>query len=267
MRFSGHQGACLEYGDSGAGTPLVLLHGSPGDGRAWGRVTRKLPEKYRIVKPDLPGHGASDALPPETPARAAAMAAAVGELIDAFDAPLWLGGHSYGGNVALHSAARAPGRFAGLMLFEPVMFGALALTGSDVELASVRRFFGAYVERVAAGAPDAVSGMIDFWFGAGAYDRLPAATAQYLREAAPRNALDVRDSLADAMTREELGAVRCPVLLVHGSASAPVARAIVEALAKLLPDARIEVLAGATHGMLDSHAAAVAELIAGFCGR
>lgn len=46
--------------EGGSGTPLVLLHG-PGEYAAkWMRVIPDLVSRYRVVAPDLPGHGTSE---------------------------------------------------------------------------------------------------------------------------------------------------------------------------------------------------------------
>ena len=47
-----------------------------------------------------------------------------------------------------------------------------------------------------------------------------------------------------------------------GATGREVVRSIARALVKLLPNARMEGLAGANHGMLDTHPEAVARLIA-----
>lgn len=47
------------YLEGGEGTPLVLLHG-PGESAVWWmRVIPELVKKYKIIVPDLPGHGSS----------------------------------------------------------------------------------------------------------------------------------------------------------------------------------------------------------------
>lgn len=47
------------YLEGGQGTPLVLLHG-PGESALWWmRVIPELVKKYKIIVPDLPGHGSS----------------------------------------------------------------------------------------------------------------------------------------------------------------------------------------------------------------
>src|ERR1041385_179905 len=107
-------GARVAFGDAGAGNALVLVHGSPAEGRAWGRVARHL-ANFRVLTPDLPGYGGSDEL--RNGAGTAAMARAVVAVIDAAAEPVWLAGPSYGGNVALHAALAARGRAKGPLLF------------------------------------------------------------------------------------------------------------------------------------------------------
>lgn len=56
-------GKKLSYREEGDGPPLVLVHGSPGEGRSWARVASHLKDRFRVVCPDLPGAGRSDELP------------------------------------------------------------------------------------------------------------------------------------------------------------------------------------------------------------
>ena len=39
------------------GPPVVLLHGAGMDGRLWAETARPLADEYRLVVPDLRGHG------------------------------------------------------------------------------------------------------------------------------------------------------------------------------------------------------------------
>ena len=50
--------AVLEGGD---GPPIVLLHGPAAYAAQWRRVIPDLVTTHRVIAPDLPGHGASDA--------------------------------------------------------------------------------------------------------------------------------------------------------------------------------------------------------------
>lgn len=56
--------------ETGQGTPVVLVHGFPGNARDWGRVAGTLAASHRVIQPDLLGFGQSakpasfeDALP------------------------------------------------------------------------------------------------------------------------------------------------------------------------------------------------------------
>lgn len=76
--------------EAGSGEPLLLLHGWGSDGGEWGQHVAPLAERYRVIVPDLPGHGRSPALPRTTPRTIAAVLAA--EL----DGPVVAVGHSMG---------------------------------------------------------------------------------------------------------------------------------------------------------------------------
>jgi len=52
-----------------------------------------------------------------------------------------------------------------------------------------------------------------------------------------------------------------PVIVAYGSESPSVAPSIAKALVRFLPQARLEAILGANHGMLDSHPEAVVNLI------
>ncbi len=51
--------ATVAYRDVGQGQPLVLLHGFGGNGSSWDPVAADLAREYRLIIPDLRGHGAS----------------------------------------------------------------------------------------------------------------------------------------------------------------------------------------------------------------
>jgi pimeloyl-ACP methyl ester carboxylesterase len=255
-------GRSLAYREEGSGPPLVLVHGSPGDSRSWGRVAPFLKHRFRLVMVDLPGYGASDAVPDQPTGRAALMGTAVARLAESCGQPVGLAAHSYGGVVALQAALQAKsGTVARLTLFEPVFVRGLELAG-DAILGSVTAHFDDYVGRVAKGEDGAVQRMVDFWFGSGAYQRMPEPVRGYLNANAGRNALDVRSSFSDTATVDQLAALDQPVLVAYGDKSPEVVRAIGRAVVKLLPNARMEAIAGANHAMLDFHSEAVARLIA-----
>ncbi len=52
----------LFYYEVGSGFPIVLLHGYLESNEVWSDFAVELSKKYRVICPDLPGHGKSEAL-------------------------------------------------------------------------------------------------------------------------------------------------------------------------------------------------------------
>lgn len=105
----------LHYTEQGSGTPLVLLHGFPFSSAIWREQITRLSDQYRVITPDLRGHGRSpitdDVYTMEL------LAADVIALLDtlAIDQAVVIG-HSMGGYVALALARIAPERLLALGL-------------------------------------------------------------------------------------------------------------------------------------------------------
>jgi lipase len=119
-----------EFG-SPNGIPLLALHGLTGHGARWRSLaTAHLPE-YRVIAPDLRGHGRSTPLPPWTLEQHAADVLAVIDDRELDAVPVLA--HSFGGNVALHLARLAPGRVSCLILLDPAvgLDPAFALENAD----------------------------------------------------------------------------------------------------------------------------------------
>lgn len=101
------------------GPEILALHGLTGHGRRWEALAREHLPDARIIAPDLRGHGRSPWTPPWS------IESHVTDLLGVLDAeatgPVLLVGHSYGGALALHLAARAPERVRGLVLLDPAI--------------------------------------------------------------------------------------------------------------------------------------------------
>ncbi len=102
---------------SGAGLPVVLLHGLFDDHRGWRDLPRRLVAAgHAVLALDLPGHGDSASAPDlETVLDRIAAALPSG--------PLRLIGHSLGGALAVRLAMRLGGRVDRLILSAPVGLG------------------------------------------------------------------------------------------------------------------------------------------------
>ena len=99
---------------------LLLLHSLGTDGRVWEPQAAALADSFRVIRPDLRGHGLSVATPgPGSIARLAQDALAVLDALGVGQAHV--GGLSIGGMVAQQLAAAAPGRVASLVLCDTAM--------------------------------------------------------------------------------------------------------------------------------------------------
>ena len=108
----------LAFARSGAGAPLVLLHGIGSSRQAWDPVIPALAGLFDVLAVDLPGFGDSGPLPPGTEPGPAALAAAVAGLLDELGiTDPHVAGNSLGGWVALELASIRP--VASLTLLSP----------------------------------------------------------------------------------------------------------------------------------------------------
>lgn len=96
----------LAYDRCGAGPTLVLLHPLGADRHVWGPVTARLAGERDVIAIDLPGFGESPILAGGKSPTPAALAAAVGDFLDALDLPdgYHVAGNSLGGWLALELA-------------------------------------------------------------------------------------------------------------------------------------------------------------------
>lgn len=102
------------YETVGEGAPIVCLHGAGMDGRLWAEQARPLADEYRLIVPDLRGHGRTGGSDREAYS-ITLFADDVRAFVDALDldTPVIVG-HSMGAFVGLVYAARHRDACAGL---------------------------------------------------------------------------------------------------------------------------------------------------------
>lgn len=114
-RFAEVKGVRMRYFVAGEGSPLVLVHGLGGAASNWTELAPLLLPRHRVLVPDLPGHGGSSALPGVSGLEPYAdRVAAVAEQEGLLPAPVV--GHSLGGMVVLRLALRRPDAVQALVL-------------------------------------------------------------------------------------------------------------------------------------------------------
>ena len=148
----------LNYSEAGQGTPVILLHGFPLSGAIWHEQQQRLSDRYRVITPDLRGHGRSPA-----PSGVYEMDLLARDVLALLDALLIkkavIMGHSMGGYVALAAWNLAPERFLALGLIA-------SQAGADTEEGRQGRY--KLANKVAAEGSSAVAAaMIPKLFAAG----------------------------------------------------------------------------------------------------
>jgi pimeloyl-ACP methyl ester carboxylesterase len=229
-------GTALRYDAAGAGPgTLVLVHEMGGTLESWDQVVPALARGRRVLRYDTRGAGQSEKI------RGAVtfdvMAADLVALLDALgiSGRVALAGCAVGGGIVLHTAARHPERVAALVAMGPA-------TG----VAAERR--AATIARAEAMERLGPAGVIEESFAASYPPEVRHDAEQYRRFRARWLANDsesygaIYRMLAGARIEEELGGIACPALLLAGIKDRLRPPALVEPLARAMPDARFQAL-------------------------
>ncbi len=234
----------LNYTDDGPGPVVVLLHGFPLDHSMWDYQRGSIGSIYRVICPDLRGHGKTAA--PEGIYTIDAMADDVIETIEALeiDEPFVLGGLSMGGYVALSIAVRYPTRLRGLMLMD-------TRAGADTpETARVREELARDVESTGSVA-SVVASMLPKLFAPTTHERRPDLVARMEEVMTRTPARAVAGALRGMAVRPdrtpELPQIAIPTLVLAGSDDQLISSEESRRLAASLPQARLVLVPEAGH--------------------
>jgi 3-oxoadipate enol-lactonase len=225
----------------GTGPDIVLLHGVGLDHTMWDRVVPALVGGHRVTTVDLRGHGAS---PPASPGTTLAdLAADVVELLDDLGADrVHLVGFSLGALVAEYVAAVRPDRVDTLSLVSSV-----ALRTPEERKAVVRR-----LDAARTGLAGTVVAAVERWFAESWRTEEPALVADVRRTMLandPTSYLACYTVFAngDQEVAPLLTRITAPTLAITGSDDPGSTPDMSHRLAEAIPDARVEVVAGARH--------------------
>ncbi|MET8578849.1 3-oxoadipate enol-lactonase [Streptomyces sp. NPDC005012] len=216
----------------------LLLGPSLGTSLAlWDAVAPELAATHRVIRWDLPGHGASPADRIGPGATVADLAGLVLELADGLGVERFAyAGVSLGGAVGLHLAIHHPERVSSLA----VICSSAHFNGArpwEERAAKVRRGGRAAMEEL-AGSADAR------WF-------TPGFTVERLvedhRAADPGAYAACCDALAAFDVRKLLGSVRVPTLLIAGRDDPATPPAHLREIADAVPGATLTEIPGASH--------------------
>jgi len=116
-------GVRIAYADSGEGSPIVLIHGTPSHSYIWRDVIPGLKRAgHRVLAFDLLGYGLSER-PPDRDTSVASQARMLERLLDTWQIDrAGIVGHDIGGATAMIFATRIPHRILKLALIDTVSY-------------------------------------------------------------------------------------------------------------------------------------------------
>ena len=230
----------IAYDDAGAGgpaAPVVLLHPFPFDRRYWAATAAALAPAYRVITLDARGFGEAAA---SGPFEIADLADDLAALLDALGvAAVTVVGLSMGGYTALAFAQRHPARLAALVLSDtraaadsPETRRAREDARALIESSGTSTYLDRSLPRLLA--PDAPPALL--------------ARARALAETRGERIIAGLAALRDRPDRtSELGAVRCPTLVLAGARDQVVPLDEMRGMSAAIPHARFVALDGIGH--------------------
>ena len=273
----GRRVACAEYGDPG-GLPVLALHGTPGSRLMFALADRAARERgIRLIAPERPGYGLSDYRHSESLAQIAEDLSAVADLYEVERFAVI--GVSGGGPYAVAAAAAMPDRISLLALVAPI--GEVA----DVQLRLSRfqrllfrrlarrpwasRLFFGRLRLMVFRSPDTAYRWLmrrvraadrELLARSGVRISLQAAMGEGLRPGVEGVAQDLR--LCCSPWRLRFADIDVPAIIWQGSDDPVVPPEAAYALARALPNCRLDVIPAAGHYWVFSRFALILDAVA-----
>jgi pimeloyl-ACP methyl ester carboxylesterase len=272
VRIHGHEVAYCSAGSDGP--VLVLLHGLAGCSAGWAGLADRLGDRYRLIAPDLLGHGQT--AKPRGDYSVGAYATGVRDLLAVLGVErATLVGHSFGGGVAMQLAYLCPERAERLVLVASGGLGdevspllrTISLPLSEfvlplVMLTGVRdaaSVLRALLRRIGLRTDPVVEEVL------ATYGRLTDRQAQRAFVETIRASIDWNGQRASARDRIRLAA-ELPTLIVWGTHDRVIPVEHARATHAAIPGSRLELFEGAGHFLPVEHPRRLAALLDEFVG-
>lgn len=235
---------------------VLLIHSGGFTSRQWRRLAERLAPRFDVMAPDLLGYGA-DPWPDGVPFHFEQDLEYLGSFVSG---PVHLVGHSYGGFLALKLALLRPEHVRSIAVYDPVAFGVLDAVEDAEEWRELTRVRQRW-EPDATGTDEAwLRGFVEWWNGAGAWERLGEETRGAFRRMGWKVFQEVITLASDRAPLATYSTISAPALIMGGAMSPQVERRVVEKLGTL-PNATVRFIEGAGHMGPISHASVVNDAI------
>jgi pimeloyl-ACP methyl ester carboxylesterase len=246
----------LYVAESGNGPTVVMLHGLMAASHMFRWLSESLADRFRLIIPDLPGHGRSRAV--GGPYTVEAMSSRLSRSLNnrgISDAHVM--GYSHGGAVAQQLALQAPYLVRSLALVATYAFNTATrrelvegwLTPRLIRVLGMRRLAKLIVRPGVGGGPPLTHEQLDWLRNLlAANDRVAMAEASA--------------GLTTFDSRPWLNRLRLPTLIVSGGRDTAVPAHHATMLAQGIPNAHTTTIGDAGHTMLWTHRDQIAHILA-----
>jgi pimeloyl-ACP methyl ester carboxylesterase len=271
LKYLDLHGERVAYLDEGRGEVILLLHGMAGSSQTWRSVMRPLSRKYRVVAPDLLGHGNS--AKPRSDYSLGAFAVFLRDLLDELGVvQATIVGHSLGGGVAMQFVYQHPDYCQRLILIGSGGLGPdvgwtlrlLSAPGAELimpiiappPVLSVGEKVRSWFAKMGVESPRGA----EMW---SAYSSFGDAETRRAFLRTLRSVIDYRGQAVSALNRLHVRA-DMPTMAIWGDSDAVIPVDHAYAAQETRPDVRLEVLPGVGHFPQVECPMAVVDLIEDF---
>ena len=231
----------IAYEERGQGTPVILLHGFPFNRSMWREQVDALSVRYRVVAPDLRGHGETTVTESATMEE---MADDMAGLMDALDIErAVVGGLSMGGYVTFAFARKYPHRVRALVLAD---------TRPQADTEEARQNRETMAERALKEGMEAIADMqLPKLFAPNNFERQTEKVARVREMIVTTNsegtAAALRGMAARRDARDLLPQIKVPTLIIVGREDQLTTLTDAEKMHEAIRDSRLVVIDEAGH--------------------
>ncbi|MDG4646912.1 alpha/beta fold hydrolase [Roseibacterium sp. SDUM158017] len=250
---------------TGQGSDMLLLHGAGASAHSWHRLMSRLDGRYRLIAPDLPGHGFTRS--PRGRSGLPQVARDVAALVEHLGAePRVVVGHSAGGAVALELARQGAFPIDSVIVvngaLEDFKGPAGVLFPMMARLLAMNPFSGLFVSRGSSAA------QVRSIVGGTGTELDDDALSVYTRLIARREHVEGTLAMMAQWSLKELNAalprIGTRTLFLHGQRDQAVRPDVAERAARAMPNAALKILDGVGHLAQEEAPDRVAAEIIGF---
>jgi pimeloyl-ACP methyl ester carboxylesterase len=251
----------MQYGLHGpiTGHPLMLIHGFPLTSELWHPIVPALSERYRLILPDLRGHGKTQATQHSSMGQYAKDLIALLEVI-LEPRPVVLVGMSMGGYIALEFLRRYPDCVRALVLVDT------RAEADTPEILEQRQKVAQALQQ--AGLPAIVDPLSERLFAESSPEELKQSWRAIISATPPTGAIAALSAMAGRPdSTGMLPEIDVPTLVIVGEQDQITPPEQAQAMAESIPGAQFEVLPEAGHMSAVEQPTAFAQCLEAFLGQ